>query len=161
MAGSPSNAHAVSAIRERLAKLAGELLAVEKQWHSLREAHNALSHALRTFDPDAGSHPVAPKRPYRRTWPSDKGKLSRLVLDVLRAAERPVTVAEVVAALGGGDGITDMDRRVRVTLNRLTRSEKLVAKEGKRETARWLPGPPAARGQVFSAINFVMDEPKK
>ena len=54
----------------------GELIAVEKQWRSLREAHHALSQTLRMFDPDAESYPIKPKRPYRRVLPRGGGKLS-------------------------------------------------------------------------------------
>jgi transposase len=46
MHDSRPNAHAIAAIRERLAKVSGELIAVEKLWRDLREAHYALERAV-------------------------------------------------------------------------------------------------------------------
>jgi hypothetical protein len=133
----PSNSHAISAIRERLAEVSGELLAVEKQWRCLREAHAALSQTLRMFDPEADRHPVRPKRPYKRVLPNGGRKLSRFVLDALRASKSPMTASEIVAALGErADGIPDVPRRVRAALNYLARSGRLV-REGKRQSAKW------------------------
>jgi hypothetical protein len=49
-----------------------------------------------------------------------------------------MTVDDVVPALGdSGTGISDISQRVRVTLNRLTRAHGLVAKDGKRQGAKW------------------------
>jgi hypothetical protein len=88
-----SNAHAVAAIRERLAAISGELLAMDKRWRELREAHAALSQTLRMFDPGADGRPVAPKRPYSRAWPRDKGKLSRLFWQTRYLARDSLTKA--------------------------------------------------------------------
>jgi hypothetical protein len=136
MYDSRPNSHAVAAIRERLAKVSGELIVIEKRWRSLREAHHALSQTLRMFDPSAG--PIAPKRPYRRVLPSGGGKLSRSVIDALRSSGRPMTTLEVVAALGErADAIPNGSRRVLAALNYLVRSRGFVAKEGKRQSAKW------------------------
>src|SRR5579872_3171096 len=94
------NSHAVSAIRKRLAEVSGELIAVEKRWRVLREEHHALSQTLRVFDPNADVNQIKPKRAYRRTWPCDRGRLSRLVLEVLRTSGHPMAVDDVVTALG-------------------------------------------------------------
>jgi hypothetical protein len=138
MATSPSKTHAVSAIRERLAKVSGELITVEKQWRSLREAHHALSQTLRMFDPDADSYAVKPKRAYKRVLPYGGGKLSRVVIDALRVSGRPMTTAEVVTALSEHlNEVSDVARRVRATLNRLARARGIIAKEGALGAARW------------------------
>jgi hypothetical protein len=153
MATSPSNTHAVSAIRNRLAEVSGELIAIEKRWRSLREAHHALSQTLRMFDPDADRHPVKPKRPYRRIWPRDLGKLGRVVVDILRASERPMTIADVVGALGKrADGIPGVRDRVRATLNHLTRSGGLVVRNGQGQSAMWSLSSPRAEAPEFSLV---------
>jgi hypothetical protein len=143
MYDSRPNTHAAAAIRERLAEVSGELLAVEKRWRSLREARVALNQTLRMFDPDADRRPVKPKRPYKRVLPSGGGKLSRLVIDALRGSERPMTAPQIVAALGEHvNSIPDAARRVQATLNYLARSRR-IAKGGNRQTAKWslsLPG---------------------
>jgi hypothetical protein len=138
MASSPPNAHAIATIRTRLAEVSGELVAIEKRWRSLLEAHHALSQTLRMFDPDADSHPVKPKRPYRRVLPFGGGKLSLLVLDALRASRRPMTTLDVIAALGDhANAIPGVERRVRTTLNYLARARGTVIKEGRLEATRW------------------------
>lgn len=138
MAASPSNTHAVSAIRKRLAEVSGELLAVEKRWRSLREAHHALTQTLQMFDPEEDRHPVKPKRPYRRVLPRGGGKLSRSIVDALRVSGHPMTTPEVVAALcERTDGIPGAAHRVRAMLSYLARSRGVVAKEGKRQAAKW------------------------
>jgi hypothetical protein len=143
MAASPPNTHAVAAIRKRLAEVSGELIAIEKRWRTLREAHRALSQTLRLFDPDADSHPVKPKRPYRRVV---GGKLSLLVLDALRRSGRPMTTPEIVNALGERlTGIPAAAGRVRATLNYLARSRRSVSTDGKREAAQWTLGPTGSK----------------
>ncbi len=138
MASSSSNSHAAAAIRDRLAEVSGELIAVEKRWRSLREAHAALSQTLRMFDPDADRRPVKPKRPYKRVLPNGGGKLSRLVIDALRVFERPMAVPELVVALGEHtSAIPDAERRVLATLNYLARSRRTVAKKGKGQAAKF------------------------
>jgi hypothetical protein len=144
MSASPPNAHAISAIRERLAKVSGELIAIEKQWRALREAHHALSQTLRMFDPSDDLYQIRPKRPYRRVV---SGKLSLLVLDALRASGGPMRLSEVVAALGERvNAIPDTPERVLASLNYLARSRGAVTVEGKREEARWSLALSAKRG---------------
>jgi hypothetical protein len=151
MAASPSNTHAVSAIRNRLAEVSGELIAVEKRWRSLREAHHALSQTLRIFDPDADAGQIKPKRPYRRVVPSGSGKLSRSVIDVLRSSDRPMTTLEVVAALGErANGILGVRGRVLAILNYLARSGGLVVKTGQGQSAMWSLSSPRAEAPEFS-----------
>jgi len=63
MCDSKPNRQAAAAIRERLAEISGELLAMDKRWRELREAHAALSQTLRMFDPDADGALIAPSGP--------------------------------------------------------------------------------------------------
>lgn len=149
MAGPRSNPHAVSAIRKRLAEVSGELIAVEKRWRTLREEHHVLSQTLRMFDPEADVGQIKPKRPYRRVV---AGKLSVLVIDALRASERPMRLSEVVAALGERvNAIPDTPEQVLASLTYLARSRGAVTVEGKRETARWSLALSAKRGTVRNA----------
>ena len=134
MAASPPNTHAASAVRKRLAEISGELIAIEKRWRTLRDAHHALSQTLRMFSPDVSSQ-IKPKRPYRRVV---SGRLSLIVIDALRASGRPMTAAEVVAGLGGRlTAIPDAARRVQATLNCLARARGTIVREGKGRDAKW------------------------
>jgi hypothetical protein len=132
------NTHAVSAIRARLAEVSGELIAVEKRWRSLREAHHSLSQTLRMFDPDADAGQIRPKRSYRRVLPRGGRKLSLLVIDALRVSGRPMSMPDVMAALGNRvEAIPNAERRVRAALNYLARSRGIIAKEGELSAALW------------------------
>jgi hypothetical protein len=148
MSASPSNTHAIAAICKRLAEVSGELIAIEKRWRTLREAHHALSQTLRIFDPDADSHPVKPKRPYRRVLPHGGVKLSLLVINALRASGHPMTTPDVMAALGEyANAIPDAERRVRAALNYLARSGRIITKGGEHGAALWfLPSTGAEQG---------------
>jgi hypothetical protein len=44
------------------------LIAIEKRWRTLREAHHALSQTLRMFDPDAYSHSVKEGKRLSARW---------------------------------------------------------------------------------------------
>src|SRR5579863_10322124 len=112
-----ANSHTVSAIRKRLAEVSGELIAIEKRWRTLREEHHSLSQTLRMFDPNADAGQIKPKRPYKRVLPLGGGKLSLRVIDALRISGRPMTVPDVMAALGDQvKAIPNAERRVRAAL---------------------------------------------
>lgn len=56
-------------------------------------------------DPDADPASIPNKRPYRCTKLFGQGKLNRLILDVLRTAERPLKTWEVVDHIASENGI--------------------------------------------------------
>ncbi len=136
------NQYAIAALRERRAEMAGEVAALEKRLHFLRENLVHVDGALRLLNPDADPSKIAPKRPYKRVKLFGEGKLNRLILDALRVGARSMTTREVIAAvvaeLGyGDDAARIMSQRVRANLLYLSKARGEVVKEGERATALW------------------------
>ncbi len=107
----------------------------------LREALGHLDATLAIFDPEGDPGAIRAKRPYKRVKLFGSGKLSRLILDALRKAERllsaPEATAAVVAELDyGPEAAAGMAARVGATLIYLAKRGSVV-KEGERATVRW------------------------
>ena len=137
-----SNKYALHAIRERRAELAGEIAQLESRLRHLRESLVHVDGTLALFDPNADPSKIPAKKPYRRVKLFGAGKLNRLILGVLRKAERPMKTLEVVDALVaelnfGPDAAAGMKGRVRANLLYLAKVRGLVAKDGERATATW------------------------
>jgi hypothetical protein len=136
------NKHTVAALRGRQAAIAGEIRAAKRRLSELRQSYAAIEATVKLFDPEAVKHRVRPKRPYKRVRLFGGGKLSRLVLDALRASQRPMTTPEiastVVAALGYGDeAMQAIADRVPTTLSYMARTRGTVAREGEGRAAKW------------------------
>ncbi len=137
------NRYALAALKERRASIGGEMRECERRLRYLRETLGHLDATLALFDPEGNPKAIRAKRPYKRVKLFGAGKLSRLILDALRKAERPLTTSEVieaiVAELGYGDeAAKGMAGRVRAALRYLLAFKQSVIKEGERETARWI-----------------------
>jgi hypothetical protein len=135
------NRYALAALKERRASIDGEMRECERRLRYLREALGHLDATLALFDPEGNPKAIRAKRPYKRVKLFGAGKLSRLILDALRKAERPLSASEVTAAVVteldfGPDAAVGMATRVRATLIYLAKRGSVV-KEGERVTARW------------------------
>ncbi len=135
------NRYAIHALKERRATIDGEMRECERKLRYLREALTHLDATLALFDPDGNPKAIRAKRPYKRVKLFGAGKLSRLILDALRTAERPLSAPEVTAAVVaeldyGPEASAGMATRVRATLSYLAKRGGLV-KEGQHRTALW------------------------
>jgi hypothetical protein len=135
-----SNRYAINALKERRAEIHGEIEACRRRMESLTEAIVHLDASLALLDPTYNPASVRPKRPYRRAKLFGGRKLTGLILDALRRAERPLTTQEVVSAItigvNGGAGAPNVTKRVRMALRYLAKRGAIV-KEGERKTANW------------------------
>jgi hypothetical protein len=136
-----SNRYAVAALRERRASIDGEIKALEVQLRNLNEALCHLDATLSMFDPDYDPKTVRARRRYERQKLFGKGKLSRMILDTLRRAERPLAYREVIEAIAGEMGYgakppAAIVGNVRAGLRYLAK-RGTVAREGDRKAARW------------------------
>ena len=113
---------------------------------SLTEAIVHFDASLALLDPTSNPVSVRPKRLYRRVKLFGGRKLTGLILDALRRAERPLTTQEVVAAIADGNANAPNAReQIRMALRYLAK-RGAVAKEGERQTELGLrygtrPGP--------------------
>jgi hypothetical protein len=89
--------HVISALRDKRAELSGELIAAEKRMAQLRSDIDSLDGAIRVFDPTSEPQKIRPI--LRRKKPAfiPRGQCSRAILDMLRRADNPMTVRDIVA----------------------------------------------------------------
>lgn len=135
------NKYALAALRERRAALAGEITTTERHLRHLRETIVHVDATLRLFDPNGDPLKIVGKRPYKRVKLFGAGKLNWLVLEAMRKGDRPMTTAEIIAAivadLGyGDDAAKGMRNRVRGNLTYLAKAGR-IAKTGDRATTNW------------------------
>lgn len=136
------NKHALAALKERRAAIAGEIGTLESR---LRYLHRLLGHvdgSLKMFWPSFDPDSIPPKRRFRRVHIFRPGELTRLVRGMLRKAGKPLSVEEIIAAIAdemrfGPEARKSLRPRVRADIHYLHKTRGLVAKEGDRANARW------------------------
>jgi hypothetical protein len=132
-----SSRYAINALKSRRAEIDGEIEACRQKLESLTEAIVHLDASIALLDPTYDPASVRPKRLYRRARLFGGRKLTVLILDALRRAERPLTTQEVVAAIADGNAnAPNVRKRIRMALRYLAKRGAVV-KEGERKTARW------------------------
>lgn len=118
--------HVVSALVAKRSELAGIIVDLEKCAAQHRSDLRLVDAVLRLYG-KAKPEAIAPKRVMRRNDWFSPGECSRLVYDILRPAEQPVTTREIVEAIMSSKGLDPADVRVRgmiqktilATMNRL------------------------------------------
>jgi hypothetical protein len=96
---------AVSALTRKRAELAGEIQAAEVRLRELRANLAHVDATIRLFAPDYPIAQIAPKKPQpERPVLFEKGELGRTILDILRTAPEPMTVAQMRARSWCGSG---------------------------------------------------------
>src|ERR1700730_10523283 len=102
-----TNSHVTSALRLKRAEIIGHIHDLEKR--IARQPANLanLDATIKFFSPGTNPDAIPPKRAYRRTRYFAHNELSRLTQDALRTASRPLTSAEIAAAVMQRKGIPD------------------------------------------------------
>ncbi len=98
--------YALSALRNKRASLAAEIVGLERQLRHCRESLVHVDATLRMLDPSAEPDSIPSKRLPKRIKLFRQGELGRLILDILRQASKPVSTVDVVTAMlrAGGHG---------------------------------------------------------
>lgn len=133
--------YALSALRNRRASIASEIVQLERQLRHLKEALRHVDYTLKLLDPEADPEAIPNKRPVRRVKLFRQGELGRMILGALRNAgsELPTAaIVEAVLAVGGhGEGARRaLAPRVRGNLAYQER-RGMVVKSGSGKGARW------------------------
>jgi hypothetical protein len=134
--------YALSALKNRRATIAAEIVSLERQLRHCRESLVHVDATLRLLDESIDVSSIPNKRLTRRVKLFGQGELGRLILDTFRmAGDRPLATQEIVTAIleagGHGEGARKaVGGRVRGNLSYLERSGK-VAKTGEGRDARW------------------------
>jgi hypothetical protein len=127
--------YAISALRDKHARLAGEIEASERAATKLREQLAAIDATLRLFHPAADPSHITPIRPIWRGVYFRNGERTRLCLEALRDAGGPLRqggIAEHVMRAKGMDPEDSEDRPLRATIvNNVGVSLFRMVREGK------------------------------
>jgi hypothetical protein len=94
-----TNSHVVSALRLKRAEISGHIHDLEKRIARQRANLANLDATIKLFSPSTNPDAIPPKRAYRRTRYFAHNELSRLIQDALRTASRPLTSAQMAAAV--------------------------------------------------------------
>lgn len=133
--------YALSALRNRRASIASDIVSLERQLRHCRESLVHVDATLRLLDDSIDLDAIPTKRPIKNITLFRQGELGRLILGCLREADGPLATAEIVSAILAAGGHGESARRavggrVRGNLAYLERRGK-VRKTGNGRTARW------------------------
>ena len=96
-----SEPHAISALRRKRAELSAELAQAERRYLDLHTALQALDGVLLSMAPDIEPQAIKPR--LKRNPPNrfKGGQFTRMVLDVLRTAEGPLSARDIANRIAG------------------------------------------------------------
>ncbi len=134
------NTYAIPALRDKRARVAGEIDSLQKRILRLVEDLNSLDQTIAMFDPSYKVGSIRPKRPQRRAHLFKMGQLGRIILSAMRTAKHPLRTAEVITAVclavGEDKSSALLHNTIRANLNYLSRRGRIV-KIGDRGAAQW------------------------
>jgi hypothetical protein len=134
--------YAISALTNKRATLAAEIVQLERQIRSRKDGLQHVDACLRLLDPSIAVEDIPNKRLPKHVNIFRQGELGRRILGVLREAEgKPLSTPEIATAIMETDAIPSEARntiriRVRSGLGYLQRNGK-VSKLGSMSDARW------------------------
>ena len=138
------NTHAVTGLIEKRRDLSGRIEHYKDEIKALKIDLAAIDSALKIFDPEFDIRTIKPKEIRKINRWFYKGESTKLLMDILREADKPLSTTEIVdlAAAHKGYSFDDVDRKsftssIFTTLKRF--EEKGIAKQLGREynTAMW------------------------
>ena len=133
--------YALSALRNRRALLAAEIVQLDRQLRSRKESLGHVDATLRLLDPSIAIDAIPNKRTVKRIRLFRQGELGRLVLGTLRDANGPVSTAQIVKAIlaAGGHGQSAKSAVAPRVRGNLAYQERrgLVLKKGRGTSVRW------------------------
>ena len=135
------NTYALPALREKRARIAGQIDALQRQIVRHVEELVSLDQTIALFDPAYRVGSIRPINSRKRANLFKMGQLGRIILSALRQAGRPLRTAEIITAVAVSIGQDKSANRllrgtVSANLNYLARRGRIV-KSGGRRSARW------------------------
>jgi hypothetical protein len=103
--------YALSALRNKRATIASEIIQLERQLRHRRDMLVHVDAALKLLDPSLDVGDIRPKRPPQRIKLFRQGELGRMILDAIRRAPAgSLTTREIVTALLAAGGHSENAR---------------------------------------------------
>jgi hypothetical protein len=107
---SENRGHTLSGLITKRAEIAGEITHIRAKLRQLIIDLGHVDAAIRIFDPDFDIDGIKPKQPMPLYNVSFRGEFVRIILDMMREAQGPVTTKEIATARhAGGCGLNITD----------------------------------------------------
>jgi len=140
-----ADTHVISALREKRARVSAIIDRLQRQLDHHRADLTHIDGVLRLFEPEHDPDAIKPKRTYlRRTRYFRRNELSRLILDVLRAAQALMTTDDIAGRVIEAKGFDAADTVLRssirdqiLTVLRALRKQETVEQIGLGRGVRW------------------------
>jgi hypothetical protein len=140
-----ANTHVISALREKRSRVSAIIDRLQRQLDQHRADLTHIDGVLRLFEPEHDPASIKPKRSYaRRTRYFRRNELSRLTLDMLRAANGLIATDEIAGRVIETKGFDAADTALRaairdqmLTVLRSLRKQEMVEQIGLGRGVRW------------------------
>ena len=106
-----TESHVVSALIKKRAEIAGQIEHHQARFQSLIIDLDNLDATIRLFKPDIDRAEIKPK-PLPPRIHAFKGEVTRIVFDVLRQSDKPLTAQEIAQHVMAGRGLNIADPRM-------------------------------------------------
>ena len=109
MRGKNTGQHALSTLVAKRAEIAGEITHTRAKLRQLIIDLGHVDAAILIFDPDFDVDGIKPKQPMPLYNVSFRGEFVRIILDMMREAQGPVTTREIALHVMQGRGLNTAD----------------------------------------------------
>jgi hypothetical protein len=124
-----TNEHVLSGLMAKRSELAGKIEMMQREMRALVVDLDHVDAAIRIFDPNVDLEDIKARLPPRHM--AFKGEVSRLVLDTLRKAAKPMPVADLALVVLEGRGLSLDDKPfLRVLVRRVDACLRNLRKKG-------------------------------
>jgi hypothetical protein len=140
-----ADTHVISALREKRSRVSAIIDRLQRQLDQHRADLTHIDGVLRLFEPEHDPGAIKPKRTYaRRTRYFRRNELSRLTLDMLRAADGLMTTDDIAGRIIEAKGFDAADTALRgsirdqmLTVLRALRKQQTVEQVRLGRGVRW------------------------
>jgi hypothetical protein len=108
-----SEPHVITALVDKRAELAGDIVTLDKQRRSIRAKIAHVDQTLKLFGYEGDPSDIAPRVRYQRLF--RRGELTRMMFDILREARSAMTNKEIAAEVIRRKGWEGDDLVARIT----------------------------------------------
>ena len=140
-----AESHVVSALVDKRAELAGQIVRIEQQLGQVRADLVHIDATIRLFAPKLEPETIQPRVIRRRDDWFEAGEVKRRVLDTLRRSDQPMAAPGLVRAVMSERGLDPADRsvfakvqlKVGANLRQLAARGVLIRSTGKHGAVLW------------------------
>ena len=135
----------IGGLRDKRAELAGMVNRLEQELAQHRASLVHLDATMRLFDPDIRPEAIRPRQLRAHNDWFRPGECLRLIYDVLRDAEQPVTTRDLAGRIMAAKGIAEADTRARQLVHKtvlasLTRAKQTIERVETAGVVSWRVG---------------------